>query len=107
MTIIYIPGEDNTVTDVLSRIPDGAFPRKTIDNPSVTEYPSIVNHLGINATLSITTDPSVLRTIQDGYETDEFCKKLISTTPSTQGIHKANGLWYTGDRLLIPRCGTI
>ena len=63
MTIVYIPGEDNTVADALSHVPDGAFPGESLDNASVT--PSItINHLGINATLSITTDPSVLRTIQ-------------------------------------------
>src|SRR5882762_9050838 len=52
-------------------------------------------------------DPSILHTIQEGYGTDDFCKKLIATAPSTQGIHATNGLWYIGDRLLIPRCGTI
>jgi hypothetical protein len=106
MTIVYIPGEDNMVADALSCVPDGAFPGETLDNMSTT--PSIAtNHRGINMTLSITMDPSVLRTIQDGYETDEFCKKLTSTAPSTQGVHTANGLWYIGDRLVILHCGTI
>ena len=101
MTIVYIPGEDNTVADALSRVPDGTFPGETIDTHTS------LNHIGINATLSITTDPSILRTIQDGYKLEEFCKKLISSAPSTQGIHTANGLWYISDRLLIPRYGMI
>jgi hypothetical protein len=76
MTIVYIPGEDNMVADALSRVLDGAFPGETIGNMSAT--PSIaINHLRINMTPSITMDPSVLCTIQEGYETDEFCLKFF------------------------------
>jgi hypothetical protein len=28
MTIVYIPGEDNTIADALSHVPDGAYPKK-------------------------------------------------------------------------------
>ena len=68
MQIVYIPGEDNMVADVLSRVPKGAFPG---DGGSV------------NAVLSITTNPSVLHMIQDGYLKDDFCKKKIASPEST------------------------
>jgi|SRR5882762_3897745 len=32
MEIIYIPGEDNTVADTLSRVPDGTFPGESLEN---------------------------------------------------------------------------
>ena len=31
MTIPYIPGEDNSVADALSRVPEGAFPGESAD----------------------------------------------------------------------------
>ena len=98
MTIVYIPGEDNTVADALSHIPEGGYPGKTVVD---TTSP------GIHAVLLITTDPSILRAIQTGYDSDEFCKKVISSASSMQGITTSNGLWYIGDRLLIPRSGTL
>ena len=102
MEIIYIPGEDNTVADTLSQVPDGAFPGESLDTtPYTNTAPSV------NAILSITTDPSVLHTIQSGYLADEFCKKLIGSAKMTTGVSTLNGLWYIGDRLLIPRTGTI
>src|SRR5262245_64226497 len=42
-----------------------------------------------------------------GYETDEFCKKVCGGSTSTPGIREANGLWYVGSRLLIPRVRDI
>ena len=57
MTIVYIPGEDNAVADTLSCVPDGAYPDKA--------HP-LTQQSDIFATLSITTDPSVLHTIK-GY----------------------------------------
>ena len=97
MTIVYIPGEDNTVVDTHSHVPAGAFPSKDVNNVT----------LGINVTLTITADPSVLCSIQEGYAKDDFCRKVITTAPTTLGISTSNGLWYIGDCLLIPHTGTL
>src|ERR1700691_5578832 len=94
MTIVYIPGEDNSVADTLSQLPNGVYPGENPDQTAKSYAP------GIHATLSITTDPSILRTIQTGYDNDEFCKKIITSVPSTLGISTSNGLWYIGDRAL-------
>jgi hypothetical protein len=60
----------------------------------------------VSAVLSIRVDSSVLAEIHAGYECDEFCKKVISNGVSVPGISEANGLWYIGGHLLIPRCNT-
>jgi hypothetical protein len=88
---MYIPGEDNMVADALSRVPNGAFPGESPEG--IMNFRTETS--SINATLSITTDASVLRMIQDSYKADEFCKKLIAS--STLGVSAANGLWYIGD----------
>ena len=98
MMIVYIPGEDNTVADALSCVPEGCYPREAVSD---------TDKLGIHALLSITTDPSILCSIQRGYENNEFCKKVIASESSMQGITMSNELWYIGDRLLIPHAGTL
>lgn len=95
MQIIYIPGEDNTVADAMSHVPEGAFPGKSTK-------PSHKPTTAINVVLSLTTDPSVLQAVQDGYLADEFCKKFIALPTWTDGITTSNRLWYIGDHLLIP-----
>jgi hypothetical protein len=102
MIIVYIPREDNMVADALSRVCDGAFPSKTMD--SLT---SQTNIHGVNATLSIMTNTSILREIQDRYQNDKFCKRVMDPSFAMQGFTCANNLWYIGDQLIIPRTGTI
>jgi hypothetical protein len=94
-TIVYIPGEDNTVADALSRVPPDAFPDEKL---SETEW----SRNSINAILSISTDENILKSIKEGYTVDPFCKKLITNGTSVHGVTERNGLWYIGDRLLIP-----
>jgi hypothetical protein len=98
MTMIYIPGEDNTVADVLFRVCDRAFPGETVGSVPVH---------GIDTMLSITTNPSILCGIQDGYLEDEFCKKVMDPVFHMKGISSTNGLWYIGDCLIVPRVNNI
>jgi hypothetical protein len=75
MTITYIPGEDNSVADALSWIPEGAFPGESVDKiTSPFSSQTLIATAGVHAILSMTADPSVLETIWNGYENDEFCK---------------------------------
>jgi hypothetical protein len=97
-TVVYIPGEDNTVADALSRVRDRALPGETVDSVPVHS---------VNAMLSITTDPSILCSIQDGYLDDKFCKKVMDPAFNMKGISSTNGLWYIGDRLIVPRVNNI
>jgi hypothetical protein len=41
------------------------------------------------------------------YQDDPFCKKFMTSGVGVKGITSANGLWYVGDRLLIPRVSDI
>jgi hypothetical protein len=88
LTITYIRGEDNTVVDTLSCLPHNCFPE---------EKPPLVN---VNTVLTITSDQDILERIRNGYHEDDFCKCVATT--SMKGWQLVNGLWYIGERLLIP-----
>ena len=104
MNIVYIHGEDNCVVDALSLIPKGTFPdEQTIKSIPPTPYDTW--KLPIGAVLSITTNQSVLKTIKDGYQSDNFCVHLAQN--SIPGAHLINDLWYIGDHLVIPRTGDV
>jgi hypothetical protein len=81
----------------LSRLPD---------DPTLPDLlPFEVWPAPIGAVLSMATDESVLNSIKSGYATDEYCVKV--SKPNMPGTKCVNGLWYIGDRLLIPRIGDI
>jgi hypothetical protein len=104
MTTVYIPGEANTdytVADALSRVPDGAFPDES-PTPPHRQWSAPIAPI-----LRVSTDASVLQEICAGYQSDSFCKKFIHSSIGMKGIHCSNGLWYVGDRLLIPRVRDI
>jgi RNase H-like domain found in reverse transcriptase/Reverse transcriptase (RNA-dependent DNA polymerase)/Integrase zinc binding domain len=91
-SIHYIPGEDNCVADALSHLPD------SVDQPVPTPAAAM---------LTVATDLSLLQSILNGYQSDPFCSKLNNASVSIEGIHWDNGLLYIGDRLVIPRTGSL
>jgi RNase H-like domain found in reverse transcriptase/Integrase zinc binding domain len=91
-TIIYIKGEDNTVADALSRLPD------SVDCVETTPAAAL---------LTINTDPLLLKTVLAGYHSDPFCIKLLNSSESVPGLAERDGLLYIGDRLVVPRVGTL
>jgi hypothetical protein len=96
ITMIYIPGPDNTVVDALSRLPKKSDPLLPIHEAWCAP---------VGAVLLTATNQTVLDTIKAGYLSDDYCLKVIkSHMPGTKCI---NGLWYIGDWLLVPCIGDI
>ena len=88
---MYIPGNANCVANALSHLPNA------------------INNIPVPLALMLTieTDPILLQNIQDGYLADPFCTKLSGANKSTEGICWDGGLLYIGDRLIIPRVGSL
>ena len=100
MNITYIHREDNTVVDALSQLPPNTFLDECTDIQAPHEHWKVPTC----AMLSISCDLSVLASIK-GYNSDLFCQCLTET--GTPGEQLINGLWYVGDRLVIPHMGNI
>ncbi len=120
MTINYIRGEDNTVADALSCLPDN--PAELVPDADPAEVdcwkswleaasPSIlatpVASVQQQSLLLISTDERVLKEIKAGYLTDQFCKKFVTGKNILPNVKEVNSLWYIGDRLLIPHTGNV
>jgi Integrase zinc binding domain len=91
--IVYIPGEANIIADALSCLPD------TVDDPAVVP---------IAATLSVQTNPILLKIIKSGYDKDPFCLKISNAQKSINSLEwRHNSLLYIGNCLVIPRVGTL
>jgi hypothetical protein len=103
--IHYVKGEDNTVADALSRLP----------NPSIQPAPILAavhsladiapeTHMSIlAATVTIETDQEVLKAIKEGYADDPWCTRLHKTKEKTLGVEERDGLLFVSNRLVIPR----
>lgn len=127
--IMYIKGDDNSVADTLSRLPcedatneaecTARHPYSYCDeeHPFIVCISSGFAHMpweaatsladgpeifSVNATLNISADKQLLQQIRDGYALDPWCKKLPAATPSWPALQLKDGLWYVGDRLIIP-----
>ena len=95
MKIYYVKGKDNMVADALSCLPVGEA------TPSVqSRHESWMAGL-VNVTMTISVDQSFQNDVKRGYLEDNFVKK-IATGTNVPGMHEENGLWYVGDRLIIP-----
>jgi hypothetical protein len=111
MSIHYICGEDNTVANVLSHLPPDASEILTedvdgADSPLRWKCWQKQRN-SCNAILTISADESLLKDVRDGYEHDKICQKLSTVDSSILNIRWENDLWYLGDRLTIPRFGTL
>lgn len=93
----YIPGEHNTVADMLSWLPS--------EVPSMDLPPYAIWSSGVNATMSIPIDAAVLDNIKHGYTQDPFCEHLIKT--NTLGAILVNGLWYIRTDYSFPKLMTF
>jgi hypothetical protein len=101
--IVYIKGEDNTVADALSRLPDDEMdPITDADDELLPNYEAW--HASTSASiLNISADAKFLNDIRLGYATDPFCQKMIGSKASFPSLTNVNDLWYVGDRLLVPK----
>ena len=88
LNMVYVPGEDNTVADALSRVPPNGFPSEKLEV--------------VGAVLKIATDPCLVDAIRNCYMMDKFCVKLTSVTSGMEEVSQVNRLWYVGSRLVIP-----
>jgi hypothetical protein len=109
MTIMYICGEDNTVADALSCLPNDIADTNTCYNVEVSDPPlywnSWLKQCTINTVLTISADKSFLQDIKSGYEHDDFCKKLSTVDCSISGINLSTTCGILVISLLFPAMG--
>jgi len=59
------------------------------------------------STIEITADKSFLDSVRKGYTSDAWCKTLPAAAVSWPDLTFRDGLWYVGNRLIIPRTDNI
>jgi hypothetical protein len=101
--IVYIKGEDNTVADALSHLPDD--PEDPISDAADELVPNYEAwRADISAPiLTISADTKFLNDVKLGYTSDPFCLKMIGSKESFPNLRNINGLWYVGDHLLVSK----
>ena len=128
---VYVRGEDNTMADALSRYPstrttcniiaqhNAQHPHIEFNEnaivvldrtlPTSTPLTSIAALTETNpqkTKVEFSIDDSIVTKLRDGYRNDPWCRKLISASRGMPELTIKDGLWFLGDRLIIPAaCG--
>jgi hypothetical protein len=91
--IRYLPGDQNTVADALSQLPD-------------TETTTIASIFAQTRGRKIRTgfelEDAILDEVKQGYASDPFTEKLTSASSGMQNITNKNSFWFIDERLVIP-----
>ncbi|KAF9547924.1 hypothetical protein CPC08DRAFT_593041, partial [Agrocybe pediades] len=131
---VYVKGEDNSVADALSRMPSdsnvsSAYHVYAHDDDDLDTIASVHclntpwagvatalaeltseyddNLAPVAATLTVESDPTFVKMITEAYKDDKWVCDLRSLTKSMPDIKQTDGLWYIGNRLVIPRQGHV
>ena len=126
---IYVKGDDNTVANALSRYPqresDLASAEKMACHPyrycddsdaevasvtmTVSPVMQCVNALSSTALVQmlkseIKIDKKLIEEMKECYKTDTWYQKLMSASKGMPELTVRDGLWFIGERLVVPNC---
>lgn len=87
--IVYLKGKENMVVDALSRVE-----HKDKDNIVAPVF-------------TVKADTDLVEKIKEGYQKDDWCRKIQDNMQSTTEASIKDGLMYWKERLIIPRHGSI
>ena len=92
-TIHYLPGEQNSVADALSRLPDSKI-------CTVASIFATLNDQKLCSRFEL--EDAILDEIKLGYEADQFTQKLATTATGMDNVQQRNGFWFVNNRLVVP-----
>jgi len=125
---VYVKGEDNSVADVLSRLPykyvekseqanaesDAEYPFSyhvedpiTVfapkEKPAMCTIVAVLVDAAPRNSFRVTIDDDLLAKVKESYKTDTWCQKLLCASECLPSVQNRNGLWYIGERLVVPK----
>jgi len=125
---VYVKGENNSVADALSRYPfstvteahraeatghhpyqitKGCIGRVAVLKRDIATYTPLKSvaalaAAAVNDSKLIVIDDNLINDIRNAYGEDPWCKQLISASRGMPELRIKDGLWFVGDRLIVP-----